>query len=577
MKLSLASRLALLVLWFCAIGAARAQLAVKGRQLLEEDFSAPTAYTKEFQPAKPGWRARAWHQDWVRTTEGIASKWTSGHMPVLALEGSFQDFVVELEFRFKKIPGQKAVCRISALNPTLDPRAYAVSMWANADSKERPWGVGLERDVWSPGTYTTLANQMVPFESDTWYAMRLEVVGEQALASCAGVTLVSRHEKFALPKTVLAIGTGHSPHEIRRLRVYEATLNPAWKKPTPTAAPYVPLEKIPVREPLSPVVAAKLAAMTPLFDGKTLSGWVQAPVAPITVGREDFRDLPALAQRLRAQADPVAAFLHAQLDDAGRAALTAILAGKTEPRETASPLAKHFTRILTGTTPLYDEARFRAIVLRPTTRALLATQPQGIALSRLNRRLLEDAFPQAIVASPDSSWVARDGCLASTGAGRGVIYTTQDYSHYRLVFQVRQTSGNHFPGVLFFCQRPAPGELGLDALGALQFQVPSGSHWDYRPGMNKSGDHFARPVKIRFNEREWSQVEILVNAKEGTARLAVAQPVGTRAIALTSFTDPTAGRAGPIALQMHNGLLFDEYRDLRIELDPKENKLITIE
>jgi hypothetical protein len=437
-----------------ASGPAAAQLALKGRLLLAEDFSAPASYTKEFQPAQPGWRARAWHQEWRRTAEGIASHWTSGHMPVLAWEGEFKDFVVELEFRFQKVPGQKAVCRISALNPALDPRAYAVSMWANADSKERPWGVGLERDVWSPGTYTTLANEMAPFASNTWYAMRLEVVGDQALVSCHGVTLTSRHEKFALPKTVLAIGTGHCPHEIRGLRVYEAKANPAWTPPAKKSAPYVPIAKVPPREPLSPAVRAKLDAMPPLFDGRSLAGWIPVPAG---------------------------------------------------------------------------------------------------------------------------SWVARDGVMASTGAGRGVIYTTKDFAHYRLVFQVRQTSGNHLPGVLFFGQRPSAGERGLDALGGLQFQVPSGGHWDYRPGVNQSGTHFARPVKIRFDEREWAQVEILVNARTGTARLAVAQPVGTRAIATTSFLDPAAGRPGPIAWQMHNAQLFDEYREVRIEIDPKEDKLITID
>jgi hypothetical protein len=192
----------------------------------------PATYNKESQPAQPGWRARTMHQEWARTPEGgIASKWTSGHMPVLALEGSFQDFIAEFEFRYQKIDGQKAVCRVSALNPTLDPRAYAVSAWANADSAERPLGVVLERDVWKPGTITTVAREPATFVSGKWYAMRLEVVGDRALASCNGVTVSGQHEKFALPKTILAIGTGHCPHEIRSLRVYEATRNPAWTPP----------------------------------------------------------------------------------------------------------------------------------------------------------------------------------------------------------------------------------------------------------------------------------------------------------------------------------------------------------
>ena len=210
------------------------QLAVKGRLILEEPFTIPAAYTKEYQSAQPGWRAKAWQQMWTHSGPGtITSKWTSGHMPVFALEGTLKDFVVELEFRYHKVDGQKALCRISALNPQTDPRAYAVSVWANADSSERPLGVVLERDVWKPGTITTVAREPSTFVSDTWYAVRLEVVGEQALFRCNGVTLFGQNEKFAMPKTVLAIGTGDCPHDVRGLRVYEATLDPTWKGSMP--------------------------------------------------------------------------------------------------------------------------------------------------------------------------------------------------------------------------------------------------------------------------------------------------------------------------------------------------------
>src|SRR5215469_3430124 len=179
--------------------------------------------------------------------------------------------------------------------------------------------------------------------------------------------------------------------------------------------------------------------------------------------------------------------------------------------------------------------------------------------------------------NPKASWIVKDGVMASTGAGRGVIYTKDDYTNYRIIFDMRQVSGNHQPCVLIFCTRPAAGEKGLDALGGIQFQVPNGGHWDYRPGFNKSGSGFTNPIKTKFNNHEWSQVEILVNAKNGTARMAVAQPIGTKGIENLAYANTEAGKTGPFALQMHNAGLFDEYKDLRIELDPKEDKLITAE
>jgi hypothetical protein len=57
--------------------------------------------------------------------------------------------------------------------------------------------------------------------------------------------------------------------------------------------------------------------------------------------------------------------------------------------------------------------------------------------------------------------------------------------------------------------------------------------------------------------------------------MAVAQPLGSKAVEVLNFRDPVAGRSGPIALQMHNAGLFDEYKDLAIEVNPTEDELLT--
>jgi hypothetical protein len=171
--------------------------------------------------------------------------------------------------------------------------------------------------------------------------------------------------------------------------------------------------------------------------------------------------------------------------------------------------------------------------------------------------------------------------MASLGAGRGVIYTKGEYENYRLIFTMRHLGGppgEHAPCVLVFCTAPEPGGKGLDALGGIQFQPPNGGSWDYRPGKNNSGkDLFKRLVRPGFDSHEWHQVELLVNAKTGAARMAVAQPVGTKSVEVLQFNDPAAGKKGPIAWQMHNKGLFDEYKDVRIEVDPKDDTLITAE
>jgi len=179
---------------------------------------------------------------------------------------------------------------------------------------------------------------------------------------------------------------------------------------------------------------------------------------------------------------------------------------------------------------------------------------------------------------PENSWTVKDGAMASLGLARGVIYTKNDYSHYRLEFTMRHLSGkpDHQACILFFGTRPEDGTKPLDALAAVQIQVPVGYTWDYRPGHNNAGKgEFKTLPHPKFNVQEWSRVEILVDATKGTARMAVAQPPGSKAVEVVDFNDPTAGKTGPIALQMHNKGLFDEYKDVTVEVDPPVDDLIT--
>jgi hypothetical protein len=97
------------------------------------------------------------------------------------------------------------------------------------------------------------------------------------------------------------------------------------------------------------------------------------------------------------------------------------------------------------------------------------------------------------------------------------------------------------------------------------------------PGMNNNGGaEFTSLTKTRFDSHEWSRVEILADAATGTARMAVAQPVDSKAIEMLAFKDPAAGKRGPIAWQMHNAGLIDEYKDVAIEIDPVGDRLITV-
>ncbi len=55
--------------------------------------------------------------------------------------------------------------------------------------------------------------------------------------------------------------------------------------------------------------------------------------------------------------------------------------------------------------------------------------------------------------------------------------------------------------------------------------------------------------------------------------MAVAQPPDSNAVEVVDFNVPEAGKTGPFAIQIHNKGLFDEYKDVTIEVDSEGGRL----
>jgi hypothetical protein len=319
-------------------------------------------------------------------------------------------------------------------------------------------------------------------------------------------------------------------------------------------------------------------AAVSLFDGKTLDGWIQIENNTTSLSVGAITDSAAFAGRLADGSDAVSVYLRGRLQDSVKTGLAAYSAPNADAKAILPALVKDLNQVIAGAS-IYDSARFRGVVLKPETRQVLEQNPRGQQLARLNKLLLEDAYRGELAPSPLTGWTVKDSAMASMGTGRGVIYSAKNYDRFRLMFTMRHVSGDpdHQACVLIFCSCPQADEKILDALGGIQFQVPNGGHWDYRPAMNNNGGaEFTSVTKTHFDPHEWSRVEIVADAARGAARMAVAQPVGGRAVEVLDFKDPTAGRVGPIAWQMHNAGLFDEFKDVTIEVDPKDDDLITV-
>ncbi|MBX3745651.1 MAG: hypothetical protein KF833_10115 [Verrucomicrobiae bacterium] len=103
-------------------------------------------------------------------------------------------------------------------------------------------------------------------------------------------------------------------------------------------------------------------------------------------------DADGLTRKLRdSPADPVSAFLWNVF--AGPA--KTILENDARSAEWADVLVAQLDVVLRGAS-IWDATRFAGVVLRPETEALVAAGPSGALVTRVNRLLLEDAYPDEL-------------------------------------------------------------------------------------------------------------------------------------------------------------------------------------
>jgi ATP-binding cassette, subfamily B, bacterial MsbA len=148
---------------------------------------------------------------------------------------------------------------------------------------------------------------------------------------------------------------------------------------------------------LSGFLSGMLAFTLPLSLKLALDTIFPMPKAAAAFSASDLKDPRGLAQKVVLQPDGVATVLSAKLDESARQALAGYALSNTPPETLQAPLLAALNLALVGNS-LYDEARFASITLRPETRQLLASHAAGTNLMRLNRLLLEDAYPKELAA-----------------------------------------------------------------------------------------------------------------------------------------------------------------------------------
>jgi tetratricopeptide (TPR) repeat protein len=118
---------------------------------------------------------------------------------------------------------------------------------------------------------------------------------------------------------------------------------------------------------------------------------------------KDFTKLPALVARLHSSQDPLSRWLFQNLSKPTQD----LIAGKDNESQLRTALAADLNHLL-ETATIYETSRFSQVKLSDYLQQFLAQNPQGDTRIRLNRLLLESAYPDEIAKSPGGVYPDRE-------------------------------------------------------------------------------------------------------------------------------------------------------------------------
>jgi hypothetical protein len=197
----------------------------------------------------------------------------------------------------------------------------------------------------------------------------------------------------------------------------------------------------------------------------------------------------------------------------------------------------------------------------------IATAPDGAApVSAGLVKIFDGTSFDNWVYNP-AAWTLKDGAMVGkVASGQSLAFTKADYSSFRLVVWSRMVNGNDHLGICFWGGRPAPGKYGFEK--CLLVIPPNAAIWDYLTNTDNPKPDYQKGMA------EWHKTEILANRTTGHVLVAVNGKL------LHYYQDPAAKMArrqsGPVGVQIHKAGTESEYKDIEIEVDPKDDKLLTL-
>lgn len=199
-------------------------LTEKGDLILDNPFNGSLA-RHESVDLDDGWSRRVSFGIWSVESDGSVTAKNvpeHGHGPVLTFNAPIQDIIIECEFQIPDSPEEDRHFRIF-----IDEEGYSghnIQSTANVSSVFRPVGFTLQhlrkdqdKSIVTDADFGPLNLTLKP---DTWYHMRLEVLGDKARATVAGKTIGAQHPNLTVEKNKIGLNPGMAGGRIRNFKVW---------------------------------------------------------------------------------------------------------------------------------------------------------------------------------------------------------------------------------------------------------------------------------------------------------------------------------------------------------------------
>jgi len=169
-------------------------------------------------------------------------------------------------------------------------------------------------------------------------------------------------------------------------------------------------------------------------------------------------------------------------------------------------------------------------------------------------------------------WSVGDGAIVGKSSGKvpsNFLFTTDNYSDFRLTLSSRMVTSENHAGVAFWGEiAEQPGNKWYTSGPLVIFPIPS--MWDY---IEAKGLRVYKATEEKVSsQHEWVKVEILAQGNRVRTAFNGVEVMEWRE------PDPNRIKVGPIGIQLHglDGVQEVLYKDIVVETFPREDRLLTL-